>query len=57
MGKKIAGTIFITLILVIFSMFKDRAMISREPTQVISPMTVSFCSSGARKAASREMLP
>ena len=41
MGRKMAGTRFITLILVRPSMFKDSATISKEPTQVISAMTAS----------------
>ena len=41
MGRKMAGTRFITLILVSPSMFSDRATISRDPTQVISAMTAS----------------
>ena len=39
MGRKMAGTKFITLILVRPSMFKDSATISKEPTQVISAIT------------------
>ena len=46
----------ITLIFVRFSMFRARAAISSEPTQVISAMTASP-SRGERKEASREMLP
>ena len=56
MGRKMAGTRFMTLILVTFSMFRDRATISREPTQVISAMTVSL-SSGASSPAAKEMAP
>ena len=40
MGRKMAGTRFITLILVRPSIFSDSAMISKEPTQVISAMVL-----------------
>ena len=46
-----AGTRFITLILVNPSMFREIATIIREPTQVISAMTAS-ARNGARKEAS-----
>ena len=51
-----AGTRFITLIFVRPSIFKDRATMSSDPTQVISAMTASP-KKGERTEASREMLP
>ena len=55
-GRKIAGTRFMTLILVPFSIFRLRATISREPTQVISAITASP-SRGDSSPAKREMAP
>ena len=55
-GRKMAGTRFMTLILVSPSILKASATISREPTQVISAMTVSL-RRGCRNEASREMDP
>ena len=55
-GRKIAGTRFMTLILVTFSIFRLRATISREPTQVISAITASP-SRGDSSPARREMAP
>ena len=55
-GRKIAGTRFMTLILVTFSIFRLRATISREPTQVISAITLSL-SRGASNPAAREIVP
>lgn len=54
MGKKIAGTKFMTLILVIPSMFKLMARMSSDPAQDISAMTASL-SSGARAPAASVM--
>ena len=51
-----AGTRFMTLIFVRPSIFRLRATISKEPTQVISAMTASP-RRGERKAAAREMAP
>lgn len=53
-GRKMAGTRFMTLILVTPSMFSESATISREPTQVISAMTASP-RKGWRKEASTAM--
>ena len=55
-GRKIAGTRFMTLILVTFSIFRLRATISREPTQVISAITASP-SRGDSSPARREIAP
>ena len=55
-GRMQAGTRFITLILVMPSMFSARATISSEPTQVISAITASP-RKGEIKEASREIRP
>ena len=55
-GIRQAGTRFMTLIFVRFSIFRPSARISREPTQVISAMTISL-RRGCRKEAIREIEP
>ena len=51
-----AGTRFITLIFVTFSIFSPSATIRSEPTQVISAITVSL-SRGDSRPAAREIAP
>ena len=57
MGNRQAGTRFMTLIFVMPSIFRLRAAMSREPTQVISAITASPPRKGAMKDALREMSP
>ena len=54
-GRNMAGTKFITLILVIPSIFRLMATISSEPTQVISATTASL-RRGARLLAASVMI-
>ena len=56
MGRKMAGTRFMTLIFVIFSIFSPRAKISKDPTQVISAITTSL-KTGERTEAIIEIEP
>lgn len=55
-GRKMAGTRFMILIFDATSIFSPNATMSREPTQVISAITLSL-SRGASNPAAREIVP
>ena len=55
-GRKMAGTRFMTLIFVTPSMLRARAAIIKDPTQVISAMTLST-KKGSKKEAAKAISP